>query len=148
MTNLQKRLEEIIVKTQQRLISDNQILPQKTSEGILVGNVLIVSEGTQKHIFLKGEFVYRDINLKAVAIRIANLLANNHSTIYIDKIYQADREYGKWFTDSQILRTQHQKAINNKDYDRADILWARYCESREKAISAKYSALVFCINNR
>jgi hypothetical protein len=140
MTDIQRRLEQFVSSAQQRLISENHILPQKVAEGILVGNVLIVSEGTTKHLYKNNNLIYKNINLNAVAIRIANLLAKNTNPATIDKIYRADQEYGKWFTDSQILRMQYQKAVNVKNFDRADTLWARYCESRDRTLSAKETA--------
>ena len=75
--------------------------------------------------------------MNAAAIKLANLLVKHRGSIVPDRIYRADQEYGKWFVDSQILRTQYQKAVNSKDFDRSDIYWARYCESRDKAIVAK-----------
>ena len=58
----------------------------------------------------------------------------------VDLLYRADQEYGRWFVDNQLLRAQHQKALHNQDYDRADMLWARYSESRDRTITAKKSA--------
>ena len=58
----------------------------------------------------------------------------------MDVLYRADQEYGRWFVDSQMLRAQHQKAIHIQDYDRADVLWARYSESRDRTVTAKNQA--------
>jgi hypothetical protein len=71
---------------------------------------------------------------------MANILALRHSHTSVDVLYRADQEYGKWFVDSQMLRTQHQKAIHTQDYDRADMLWARYSESRDRTVTAKRQA--------
>lgn len=140
MTDIQRRLERVISSAQRRLIEQNQILPQKVEQGILVGSVLIVSEGTIKHLYRNNNIIYGNINLNVVAIRIANLVTKNANPAVVDKIYKADQEYGKWFTDSQLLRAQYQKAINGKNFEKADTLWARYCESRDKAISTKEAA--------
>jgi hypothetical protein len=102
-----------------------------------VGDVLIVNEGTIKHLLQHGEYKYREISLNCAAIRIANLLARRSSTILADQIYTADQEYGRWFVDSQLLRAQYQKALNNQDNERADMLWAKYSESRDRAVAAK-----------
>ena len=67
-------------------------------------------------------------------------MALRSGSIYVDDIYKADQDYGRWFVDSQILRTQYQKSLNNKEYDRADILWARYVESRHRTESTKLRA--------
>jgi hypothetical protein len=133
MTNISKRLEQTLSSA----IQKNPIIPQRVAAGILVGDVLIVNEGTIKHLLQHGEYRYREISLNCAAIRIANLLARRSSTILADQIYTADQEYGRWFVDSQLLRSQYQKALNNQENDRADMLWAKYSESRDRAVAAK-----------
>jgi hypothetical protein len=133
MTNISKRLEQTLSSA----IQKNPIIPQRVADGILVGDVLIVSEGTIKHLLQNSEYKYREISLNCAAIRIANLLARRSSAILADQIYTADQEYGRWFVDSQLLRAQYQKALNNQDNERADMLWAKYCESRDRAVAAK-----------
>jgi len=137
MTNISKRLEQVVSSAQQKLIEKQQILPIKVAEGILVGDVLIVNEGMVKHIKYLDNYLYKDIYLNIAAIRIANMLAVNKTSVLADNIYRADQEYGRWYHDSQLLRAQYQRSSNNQDYDRADTLWARYCESRDRAINAK-----------
>jgi hypothetical protein len=130
--NIQKRLDYIVSKELSK-----QVIPVKTAEGILVGDILIVNEGNVKHIFRKKELLYKEISLNAVAIKLANLLSTNRMSLKIDQLYIADQDYGKWFTDSQMLRAQYQKYLNNSDFERADTAWARYQESKERAINAK-----------
>ena len=137
MSNIRRQLDNVIANTHQKLYNSDQILPLKVSEGILVGNVLISSEGTYKNLHQYGSIVYKNISLNVVAIKLANLLAKNSSSVFLDTIYAADQEYGRWFLDSQILRSQYQRALTNKNYEKADTLWARYCESRDKALTAK-----------
>lgn len=132
MTNISKQLEQVVNKELSR-----NIIPVKTKEGILVGTVLIVSEGPIKHLKQNNSFLYKDISLNIVAVTLANMLAKNYKTIKMDELWRADQEYGKWYADSQLLRMQYQKSLNNRDHDKADMLWARYCESRDRAISAK-----------
>jgi hypothetical protein len=55
----------------------------------------------------------------------------------VDEIYRADQSYGKFYVDAQYLRSQHEKAVKSKNFERADMLWARYEESRDKAANAK-----------
>lgn len=136
MTDISKRLEQTIRSAIQR----TPILPVKVEGGILVGDVLIISEGYIKHLQQHGQIVYKEISLNCAAIRIANILARRGSAVLADQIYKADQEYGRWFTDSQMLRAQYQKAVNNLDYERSDMLWARYCESRDRTITAKKHA--------
>ena len=135
MTQISKRLEQIVNKE----LSKN-IIPVKTAEGILVGDILINSSGPIKNIYKKSELLYSEIYLNAIAIKMANILATNRSHIATDTLYKADQEYGRWFVDSQLLRAQYQKAVSNSDYERADTLWARYCESRDRTIVAKNNA--------
>jgi len=130
MNALSKKLEQLIRNSQ-------EILPVRTEQGILVGSVLIVSDNNLKNLYRFNELVYKDIYLNSAAIRLANLLSKRQSLLLADKIYQADREYGKWYLDSQILRASYEKSKKIQDYDRADVLWARYCESRDRALQAK-----------
>lgn len=132
MTNLSKRLEQIVRKE----LSKN-LLPTKTKDGILVGNILISSQQHLKNVYQNNELVYENIHLNSVAIKIANSLALKQSFTVIDKIYEADQEYGKWYTESQLIRAQYQRSISNKDFEKADIYWAKYVESRDKMIYAK-----------
>lgn len=130
MNALSKKLEQLIRNSQ-------EILPVKTEQGILVGSVLITSENNLKSLSRNGELVYKDVHLNISAIRLANLLAKQHNLLLADKIYQADLEYGKWYIDSQMLRSSYEKSLKSQDYDRADMLWARYSESRDRALQAK-----------
>jgi hypothetical protein len=139
MSDISRRLEQFL-STAQRKESQKDLLPIKTADGILVGDVLIVSDENIKNLYQKGTPVYEGLFLNAVTIKLANLLAKRDDPIKIKQLYEADQEYGKWFTDSQLLRTRYQKAIDSQDYDRADILFARYCESRDRALAAKSNA--------
>ena len=135
MTQISKRLEQIIRKE-----LSTTIIPVKTKEGILVGDILIVTDGSIKNIYKHSELLYKEIHLNSVAIKIANLLAFRKGLLVTDNLYRADQDYGRWFVDSQMLRTQYQRAVNSQDYDRADMLWARYIESRDRTTTAKNHA--------
>jgi hypothetical protein len=139
MSNIRRQLDNVIANTHQKLYNSDQILPLKVPEGILVGNVLISSEGTYKNLHQYGRVVYKNVSLNVVAIKLANLLAKNSNSVFLDTIYTADQEYSRWFLDSQILRSQYQRALTNKNYEKSDTLWARYCESRDKALTAKHA---------
>jgi hypothetical protein len=135
MTQLSKRLEQIVRKE----LSKN-IIPVKTENGILVGEILIVNEGSLKSLYKNSELLYKEIHLNSIAIKIANVLAFKKHSIFVDALYRADQDYGRWFVDSQMLRAQYQKAVSNQDFERADMLWARYQESRDRTVSAKNRA--------
>lgn len=132
MPEISRRLHGVVSKE-----LSNTILPVKTDAGILVGDILIVSNGSIKDLIRDDIVIYKSVYLNLAVIKLANLLAKRQSIILCDKIYRADQEYGKWFIDSQLLRAQYQRSIKNQDFDRADVQWARYCESRDKAAIAK-----------
>ena len=136
MTDIRRRLDQVVSKELAR-----NIIPVKTDKGILVGSILIVSEGSVKHLYRNQVCVYNNISLNVVAIALANALARNQNTIQMDRLYHADQEYGRWFVDSQTLLTKYHSATKNKDYDRADTLWAKYCESKERTSAAKSAAV-------
>jgi hypothetical protein len=136
MTDISKRLEQ----TLRSAIQKNPILPVKVADGILVGDIKIISQGTVKHIQKQDRIIYKEISLNCAAIRIANLLARRESLLLADQIYQADQEYGRWFADSQHLRSQYEKYKQQSNFDRADTIWARYIESRNRTNSAKKTA--------
>ena len=135
MTQISKRLEQIVRKE----LSKN-IIPVRTEGGILVGDILIVSEGSVKSLYRNSQLLYNEIHLNSIAIKIANVLALRKDSVFVDTLYRADQEYGRWFVDSQMLRAQYQKAVSIQDFDRADMLWARYQESRDRTISTKNRA--------
>jgi hypothetical protein len=137
MTDISKKLEYVISQTHEKLISTNQIMPVKVKAGILVGDILIASEGSVKSLYKGNECLYRNISLNKVAIRLANLLAKNTITPFLDELYKIDQEYGKWFTDCQQLLHSHFKAKQLEQHDRADVFWARYCESKIKYTACK-----------
>jgi len=141
MSNINRNLKTVIENTHKRLYENYQIMPVKTEQGILVGTVLIVSNESVKDLYLKEQLVYKDVSLNQVVIRLANILAKDGKTARADVIYRADQEYGKFLTESQLLRRQYQKSRESQDHDRADMLLARYCTARDKALSAKKQVL-------
>ena len=135
MTKISRRLEQIVRKE----LSKN-IIPVKTPEGILVGDILITNRLNLKFLQRNQQLLYSEIHLNSIAIKMANILALRRDSVTVETLWRADQEYGKWFVDSQLLRAQHQKALHNQEYDRADMLWARYSESRDRTFSAKKQA--------
>lgn len=132
MTALSKKFEQIIKKELQ-----STVIPIKTNEGILLGDVLITSDGSLKNIIKNNRLQYSNIYLNSVAIKIAKLLINASQSIQADKLYSLDQEYGKWLTDSLLLKAQYERAKNKGDTDKADMFLSRYQESRDRTLSAK-----------
>lgn len=133
MTRIASKLEQVV----KRAVERAPILPVKTEQGILVGNVLIESNGSLKNLWQYDQLIYSDINLNAAAIKIANNLVKKGRIPKNDEIYAADQEYGRWLIDSQLLYRQHKNLEAQGNYDRADILWARYIESRDRCLEAR-----------
>lgn len=140
MSDVSKRFEQLVKSTYKKFLDHGTILPVKTDKGILVGDVLIESDGPLKNIYKKDKLIYSDISLNAVAIKIANLLAWNSHKQECEKLYNLDTVYSKHFNDSKFHIAGYHKATANKDDLRADVLWTRYQFAKEKAISAREEA--------
>ncbi len=132
MTALSKKFEQIVIKE-----LTSTILPVKVDEGILLGDVLITSDSTSKNIYKNQQLKYSNIYLNSVAIKIAKLLVSKNVSLQADNLYKLDQEYGKWLTESLMLKNKYEKARAAGDHDKADIMQARYIESRERTMSAK-----------
>ena len=140
MSDVSKRFEQLVKSTYKKFLDQGTILPVKTDQGILVGDVLIQSAGPLKNIIKNGKLCYREISLNAVAIRIANILAANGSKKLSNELYNLDVEYNKHFVDSKIFIDNYHRAVNSGNTIRADILWTRYQFAKEKAVAAKERA--------
>ena len=142
MSDIKKRLEQVVSNTNRKLIQEQQILPVKTEEGILVGSVLIKQRDNQKDLYLSNRLYYEGVYLNKAAIKLANMLAvYKRSNNIMDNIYKADQEYGRVFTDSQLLRLRLHLSKQKGDYDKADIYLARYIESKHRVEYAKRQVL-------
>lgn len=148
MPEISRRFEHFIISSYRKLQDRDQILPVKTDRGILVGRVLIESNGYLKNLWIDNELIYKDISLNDVAVTLANRLAKNLPGHYCDPLYQADQEYGKWYTDCVGLRLYREKLIKNQDFERADVIQARYQQSKSRAENAKRIALSLIQNNK
>lgn len=133
MSTIVSRLEQIV----KHAVKHAPIIPVKTPQGILVGNVLIESCGSLKNLWQHNQLVYKEIYLNAAAIKIANNLAKQGRIPSNNEIYTADQNYGRWFTDSQLLYQVYLSSVSAGNHDRADILWAKYCETRDRSQLAK-----------
>lgn len=137
MSEISKRFEQLITESQKKLAESNQIMPVLSDDGIIVGDVLITSTGNLKNLWKYNELMYANISLNEVTVRLANLLARNKNPEYCRRLYNADQEYGQWFADWQFLKSQHSKVMLSQQYDRADILLAKYKESKYRVEIAR-----------
>jgi hypothetical protein len=133
MTNVSKKLEQLVRKT----ISNSPIIPAKVDGGIQVGSVLIVSKDNLKNLWKNNTLIYAGVNLNAAAIKLANELAKYGNTQKNNELYLTDQEYGRWLNDSQIHYKNYHRALAKSQHDRADMIWARYCESRDRCNDTK-----------
>jgi hypothetical protein len=142
MNDISKRFEQFVASENKKLAQNDKILPIKTDSGILVGDVLIRSNGPLKDLTRHGKVLFKEISLNEVTIKLANLLANRKDPQLCEKIYQLDQDYGKWFNEWQILKQRYVKSLRNKEYDRADMLMVKYEDAKYRAESAKQSVLL------
>ena len=136
MTEISRRFEDFIRLANKKLAQDEYILPVKTLRGIMVGDVLIENNLNLKTVS-RNEVIYKDIFLNIAAVKIANLLALKKPLTRIDEIYREDQIYGRWFVESQDLLHIHRKLRQSGNFERADVIWAKYQESRDRAEIAK-----------
>jgi hypothetical protein len=140
MNEVSKRFEQLVKSTYKKFLDQGTILPERTEQGIKVGDVLIVSDGPYKDIVKNGTVLYRTVCLNAVAIRLANLAAWNKQVKLQQELFGLDQKYSKYFTDSKIYLNNYHRAINSNDEIRAEILWTRYEDAKERAIILKDQA--------
>ena len=142
MNDISKRFEQLVVAAQKKLTASNNILPIKTQDGIMVGDVLIKSNGSVKDLIRRNETVFKEISLNEVAIRLANLLATKQDIELCEKIYRLDQDYGKWFQEWQIFKQKYTRSVKAKEYERADMFLTKYEDAKFKAESAKQSVIL------
>lgn len=132
---LQKQLDSVIGNVNRKLAREEFLIPQKTNNGIQVGDVLIVSEGAQKHISKNGEYLYKHISLNKVAIKVANLIALGQFKHQqrIDDLIRLDGKFGAALADYQLFKDRLAKAKQDGDMFRIDMYLARLIYSKDSA---------------
>jgi len=140
MNEVSKRFEQIVKTTYRKFLDQGTILPERTEKGIKVGDALIRSDGPYKDILRKDKLVWATVSLNAVAIRLANLVAWDADHALQKEIFALDQKYSKYFVDSKIFLDNYHRAVNNNDDIRAEILWIRYQDAKERAIILKDQA--------
>ena len=142
MTDIRKRLAQVIDRTNKKLIQEQRILPVKTVDGILVGCVTIKPRDTQKDLWLNDRLIYEGVFLNKAAIKLANILAVfKHTTSQSESLYKLDQEYGRLFIESQTLRTRLHISRQAGDYDKADVYLARYQVAKDRLEQAQRQVL-------
>ena len=141
MTDLQKRLDGVIGKVNRDLASKEFVIPQKTEQGILVGDILIVSNGTQKDLYRGNTILYNGVYLNKCAIKMANLLALYKSHSRIKEIYNADQRFGMALADYQIFKDKVKRAREQNDQFKIDLYMARLLFAKDRHENLKFQAL-------
>lgn len=142
MTEIKRQLDHVISKVHKDLAKKEFLIPVKTQQGILVGNVLIESQGPIKNLHQHGELIYRNISLNKVAIKVANCLALSPMK-YQDKIrnlIDADTKFGQALDDYQLFKDKYHKARADQDQFRIDLYLARMCYAKDTAAHWKSQA--------
>ena len=138
-------LKRFIQENQKKLASQGIFLPVKTDTGIEIGPVSIRSVENIKNIYVYNELKYPDVSLNVVAISLSKMLLLKINHFDMDKLWKADQEYGKYLTECQFLLYTYRKALESKDFDRADGVLARYEIAKSKATAAKNKAQALCV---
>jgi hypothetical protein len=144
MANIKDKFNKVVESTHKKLMGNGQILPVKTDAGILVGSVLIVSQGTVKHLYENNQLIFSNISLNIVAIKMANLISLKQSWSVINELYRLDQVYGNNYVEMMHFKSHYDKSLAKKDLDKAEIFWARYQETKDRALSAKKKAERLC----
>lgn len=141
MTDIQKRLDGVISNVNKRLADKEFVAPQKTEQGIVVGDILIVSNGTQKDLYRNDQLLYKGIYLNKCAIKMANLLALYKSHSRIREIYNADQRFGMALADYQIFKDKVKRARDQQDQFKIDLYMARLLFAKDRHENLKFQAL-------
>jgi hypothetical protein len=144
---LKLQIDKVISNVHYRLLDQNVIVPEYQKGVILVGDVSIVQNGSNKDIVKHGKFVYTGVALNKVAIALATKLAIHHkATCNTDQLYRYDQQYAVYLQDTLFFKSKYKHALAKKQFDRADIFLARYNHAREKALISKNFVLSLITN--
>lgn len=135
---LQQKLDRVIANVHGDLLKKNIVVPRYEKGKILVGDVFIVQNGATKNILQDHRLIYEGVFLNKVAIHLANSLAvRRTSTTRSDFIYKQDQSYGVYMQETLFFDSKYKQSLLKKQYDRADIYYARWQHAKEKAVAAK-----------
>lgn len=139
MTKLQRQLDTVITNVEKRLAQNQFIVPVKTEQGILIGNVLMVSKAHLKDLYFKGDLVYPNISLNKVAVKVANLMAINpvKYSAQIKELIAADIKFGQALADYAMFKDRYNRAKGSTDQFKKDLYMARMCFCKDAAENYK-----------
>jgi len=137
MTRINQQLDHVIKRVNQKLFKAECIIPVKTDDGILVGNILIVSRDSFKDLYRNNELLYKGIALNKIAIKVANLAAIDYMKYHsrIEEMIRIDTKFGQSLEDYQQFKTRYFAARTNNDQFKIDLYGARMTYAKD---SCKY----------
>jgi|SRR6056300_1861471 hypothetical protein len=143
MTDIQKKLDRVISNVHKSLANEDFVIPQKTDQGILIGSILMVTNGVYKDLYRAKSMrkLYEGIHLNKCAIKMANLLALDRDQHRVAQIYQADQKFGAALKDYGMFKDKFIRAKKQNDEFKQDLYVARMLHSRDKYESAKFQAI-------
>ena len=133
MTRINQQLDSVIKRVNRKLVKSEFVIPVKTEEGILVGNVLIVSRDNFKDLYRNTELIYKGIALNKIAIKVANLTAINYMKYHsrIEDLINVDMKFGQALEDYQHFKTRYFAARNTGDQFKIDLYGARMTYAKD-----------------
>jgi hypothetical protein len=133
MTRINQQLDHVIKRVNQKLFKSECIIPVKTEDGILVGNVLIVSRDSFKDLYRNNELLYKGIALNKIAIKVANLAAIDYMKHHtrIEELIRVDIKFGQSLEDYQHFKTRYFAARTNNDQFKIDLYGARMTYAKD-----------------
>jgi hypothetical protein len=140
--NLQQRLDSVIENVHNDLLKKQIVIPSYEKGKILVGDVIIIQNGSFKDIYKHDEIVYAGVSLNKVAIALANRLAiKPFISAKYDQLYRQDQMYGVYLQETLFFNSKYKQAIEKRHFDRADIYFARWQHAKEKTMITKRHVL-------
>jgi hypothetical protein len=133
MTRINQQLDHVIKRVNQKLVKSEFLIPVKTEDGILVGNILIVSRDSFKDLYRNNEILYKGIALNKIAIKVANLAAINYMKYHsrIEEMIRIDIKFGQSLEDYQHFKTRYFAARNSNDQFKIDLYGARMTYAKD-----------------
>lgn len=127
------------------------LTPVKTKHGVKIGSVEVVvnRNSRSKSVFFKNKPIFKKINYNGSALSIARDINNQgHITSHVWSIFEIDSALYKSKTDFFVLEEQYKNAMNNKQYDKADILMSKIIQKQTRINLLKNRLTQLCLNTK
>lgn len=142
MKNIIRSLDQVIDTVHQKLLDQEIIIPVKHGSDIQIGSATITSNGPIKDVRKNGQIIFSNVTLNKVAIYLATQAAlNREYRSDCNNIFKYDQQYGTYLEEARIFKLKYNRCLDKKHYEKADIFYARYQHSREKAETVKKTVI-------